>query len=152
MERAVFKLSVICKHTALNKQSINPEKKVSLPWIKKYNICLINYFEQISINKTTNLERKRAIKSLIFLNKIRDNTIEDQIWANGNTQRVFFCKEATSLTAALEAIITIGVIDVKHKRDVLTSDIPNSFVQTDIALYGDKIIMKIRGQLVNIFI
>jgi hypothetical protein len=47
-------------------------------------------------------------------------------------------------TAMLEAIITTGVIDVKQRRDVMMLDIPNAFVQTEIPLNGDKIIMKIR--------
>jgi hypothetical protein len=54
-------------------------------------------------------------------------------------------EEASSPTAALEAIIITGLIDAKQKRDVMTLDIPNAFVQTEISLDGDKIIMKIRG-------
>jgi hypothetical protein len=34
----------------------------------------------------------------------------------------------------------------------MTLDIPNAFVQTKIPLNGDKIIMKIRGQLVDILL
>jgi hypothetical protein len=34
----------------------------------------------------------------------------------------------------------------------MTLDIPNAFVQTEISLDGDKIIMKIRGQLVDILL
>jgi hypothetical protein len=44
------------------------------------------------------------------------------------------------------------VIEVKQTRDVMTLDIPNAFIQTNIALDGDKIIMKIRGQLVDILL
>jgi hypothetical protein len=46
-----------------------------------------------------------------------------------------------SPTEASEAIITTGVIGAKQKRDVMTLDIPNAFVQTDI-----------RGQLVDILL
>ena len=34
----------------------------------------------------------------------------------------------------------------------MTLDKPDAFLQTDIALDGDNIIMKIRGQLVNILL
>jgi hypothetical protein len=51
-----------------------------------------------------------------------------------------------------EAIIITGVIDAKQNRDVMMLDIPNAFVQTEISLDGDKIIMKIRGQLVDILL
>ena len=44
------------------------------------------------------------------------------------------------------------MIEAKQKRDVMTADIPNAFVQTDVALDGDKIIMKIRGQLVDMLL
>jgi hypothetical protein len=75
------------------------------------------------------------------------------VCANGSTQRAYISREeASSPTAAPEAIITTGVIDAKQKRDVMTLDIPNAFVQTEIAMDGDKIIMKIRGQLVDILL
>ena len=58
-------------------------------------------FESISINKMTKLERKRAMQSLIFLNKNRDKTIKTRICANGITKRAYILrKEATSPTAA----------------------------------------------------
>jgi hypothetical protein len=44
------------------------------------------------------------------------------------------------------------VIDAKQRRDVMTLDIPNAFVQTNIAQDGAKVIMKIRGQLVDILL
>jgi hypothetical protein len=44
------------------------------------------------------------------------------------------------------------VIDAKQRRDVMMLDIPNAFVQTDIALDGKKVIMKIRGHLVDILL
>ena len=61
-------------------------------------------------------------------------------------------EESTSPTTALEDIITIGIIDAKNNRDVMTLDIPNLFVQTEITLDQDKIIMKKRGRLVDIIL
>jgi hypothetical protein len=40
--------------------------------------------------------------------------------------------EAASPTAMTESIIITGVIDAKQHRDVMTADIPNAFVQTEI--------------------
>ena len=51
--------------------------------------------------------------------------------------------------AATEAILITGVIEAKQHRDI-TLDIPNAFVQTPIPQDGDKVMMKIRGPLVNI--
>jgi hypothetical protein len=110
-------------------------------------------FEPIHINEMTTLERRRAMESLIFLNEKRDGeTVKARMCANGSTQRAYISREeATSPTVSSEAIITTGVIDAKQRRDVMTLDIPNAFLQTKIALDGDKIIMKIRGQLIYIY-
>jgi hypothetical protein len=73
-------------------------------------------FELISIKKMTILERKRAMESLIFLTERRDETIKAQVCANGSTQRAYIAREeASSPTAASEAIIITGVIDAKQK-------------------------------------
>ena len=72
---------------------------------------------------------------------------------NGSTQQVYILREKeASPTAASEAIIATGVIDSTHRRDLMRLDTPKSFAQTEIALYKDKIIIKIRGQLVDIII
>jgi hypothetical protein len=110
-------------------------------------------FEPISIEKMTMLERRRAMESLIFLTEKRDETIKARVCANGSTQRAYIAREeASSPTAASEAILITGVIDAKQNRDVMKLDIPNAFVQTEISLDGDKIIMQIRGQLVDILL
>jgi hypothetical protein len=111
-------------------------------------------FEPISVDEmTAALERKRAMESLIFLIEKRDDSIKARFCANGSTQPAHIpCEEASSPTAASEAIITAGVIEAKQRRDVMMADAPNAFVQTDIALSGDKIIMKIRGQLVDVLL
>ena len=108
-------------------------------------------FEPIIIAELTPLERKRAMESLIFLTEKRDGTVKARTCANGSTQREYIPREeATSPTAATEAILITGVLDAKQRRDVMTLDIPNAFVQTEIPERGDKIIMKIRGRLVDI--
>ncbi len=110
-------------------------------------------FEPISVDEMTSVERKRAMENLIFLNEKRDETVKARMCANGSSQRAYIAREdVSSPTATTEAIITTGVIDAKQRRDVMTLDIPNAFVQTQIPLNGDKIIMKIRGQLVDILL
>jgi len=110
-------------------------------------------FEPIHVHEMTTIERKRAMESLIFLTEKRDETIKARTCANGSTQRDYIPKEeATSPTAATESILITGVVDAKQKRDVMTLDVPNAFVQTPIPKKGEKIIMKIRGQLVDILV
>jgi len=52
--------------------------------------------------------------------------------------------------AATEAILITGVIEAEKLRDIMTFYIPNSFVQTPIPQDGDKVMMEIRGPLVDI--
>jgi hypothetical protein len=93
------------------------------------------------------------MESLVFLAEKRDETIQARVCANGSTQRAYITgEEASSPTAASEAILITGVIDAKQNRDVMTLDILNAFVQTDISLDGDKPITKLRGQLVDILL
>ncbi len=110
-------------------------------------------FEPIHIAKMTMLERKRAMESLLFLTEKRDGTIKARTCANGSTQRAYIPREeATSPTASTPAILITGVIDAKQNRDIMTLDVPKAFVQTPIPESGEKIIMKIRGNLVDILL
>jgi hypothetical protein len=110
-------------------------------------------FKPILIKDMTVLEKKRAMESLIFLAEKRDQTIKARTCANGSSQRAYVAREeATSPTAATDAILITGVIDAKQRRDVMTLDVPNAFVQTPIPQSGEKIIMKIRGSLVDILL
>ena len=90
-------------------------------------------FEPIRVKEMTEVERKRAMESLIFLVEKCDGRVKARTCANGSTQRKYMDRdEAASLTAMTESILITAVIDAKQKRDVMTADIPNAFVQTDI--------------------
>ena len=114
-------------------------------------ICFI----PINVNGLTTSERKKAMETLTFLTEKRDGTIKARTCANGSIQRDYMTKEeATSPTTTLESVILTSVIDAKEKRDVGTVDIPNAFIQTPIPQEEgkDRIILKIRGKLVDILI
>jgi hypothetical protein len=81
-------------------------------------------FKPIHVKDMTVLEKKRAMESLIFLAEKRDQTIKARTCANGSSQRAYIAREeATSPTAATDAILITGVIDAKQKRDVMTLDV-----------------------------
>ena len=110
-------------------------------------------FEPIHTNELTALEKKRAMESLIFLTEKQDETVKARTCANGSTQRTYVTKEeAASPTAATESVILTASIEAKQQRDVITLDTPNAFVQTDMPQGGHKVVMKIRGLLVDILI
>ena len=82
----------------------------------------------------------------------RDTSIQGRACANGRLQREYMERdEAASPTTMTESVMITATIDAKQNRDVMTADIPNAFVQVDIdeKEKGERIIMKIRGLLVN---
>jgi hypothetical protein len=110
-------------------------------------------FEGITIQDMTPLERKRAMESLIFLVEKCDGKLKARTCANGSTQREYINREdATSPTAATNALLITGVLEAKQGRDVMTNSVPSAFVQTPIPQDGEKIIMKIQGQLVDMLL
>jgi hypothetical protein len=110
-------------------------------------------FEGIKVSHMTPLERKRAMESLLFLIEKRDGRIKARTCANGSMQREYIDREdVTSPKAVTESILITGVIEAKQQRDIMMNDVPNAFVQTLIPQDREKIIMKIRGQLVDLLL
>ena len=112
-------------------------------------------FKLIDVSKLTAQEKKRAMESLIFLVEKCDGRIKARTCANGSVQRDWMNREETaSPTATTESILLTSVVDAEEGRDVAIIDIPHAFVQTEIpeAKPGDRIIMKIRGPLVDMLI
>ena len=63
-------------------------------------------------------------------------------------------KDTASPKTALESVLLTAVLDAKEGRDVVTVDIPNAFIQTDIPQDEgrERIILKIRGALVDMLV
>jgi len=110
-------------------------------------------FEPIRIEDLTDIEKRRAMESLIFLVEKRDKSIQGRACANGSSSQHEYMErdEAASPTTMTESVMITATIDAKQNRDVMTADIPNAFVQVDIdeKEKWEQIIMKIRGLLVN---
>jgi len=112
-------------------------------------------FKPINMDELSNIEKKRAMESLIFLVEKKDQRIKARTCANGSIQRSYIGKdEAASPTVSTEAILLTGVIEAKEERDIMTADIPNAFVQTptEEPKDGDRIIMKIKGPMVDMLV
>jgi hypothetical protein len=111
-------------------------------------------FRPIDVNDLTQREREMAMESLIFLVEKRDKRIKARTCADGRIQRAHMSKQdGTSPTAMTESVLLTAAIDAAEERDVMTADIPNAFVQTDVPKYdGDRIILKIRGPLVDMLL
>jgi hypothetical protein len=67
--------------------------------------------EPISVDELTNMERKRALESLIFLTEKRDGNKIGRTCANGSTQRGYVGRdEAASPTAITESILLTAIM------------------------------------------
>ena len=103
--------------------------------------------------KGYNLNNKDKVNKLIWKASEQYYAIKARACANRSMQKLYIPREeATSPTAATEAMMITGVIKAKQNRDVVTLDILNAFVQTRIPKSKDKIIIKICRDLVNILL
>ena len=71
---------------------------------------------------------------------------------NGKPTREWIMREdKSSPTAYTESIFLTSAVDALKKRDIMTQDIPNAFIQTHMPLQpdGERVIMKVRGRLVD---
>ena len=113
-------------------------------------------FEPMDITKLTPSEKSKAQDALMFLTEKRDGTIKGRMVYNGKLTREWLSREdAASPTVATESIFLTAVVDAKEGRDVMSGDIPNAFVQTEMPEPKpgeDRIIMKITGVLVDLLV
>ena len=108
-------------------------------------------FKPIHVHTLTELQRRKVLESLIFLTEKRDGRIKARMCANGSKQRNWMQKEeSSSPTTSIEALFMQSTINAKEKRDNITLDIPNAFIQMEHK--GQTVHMKIRGELVDILI
>ena len=100
------------------------------------------------------MERKSVLESLTFLTEKRDNSIKVRHCANGKPQRIYKQQDdVSSPTVATESVLLTAGIEAKEGRDVMTIDVPNTFLQTsmdEVDEDGNQTIMRIRGALVDI--
>ena len=112
-------------------------------------------FKPVHRKDITKEEMDRSMESLIFLTEKRDGIVKARACANGSVQREYVMREkAASPTVISESVFITSTIDAKENRDVMTYDVPNAFVQTEIKEQeiGERIIMKIRGTLLEILV
>jgi hypothetical protein len=113
-------------------------------------------WKPISIKDLTKMEKERAQEALMFLSEKGDKTIKGRAVYNGKPTRVWHNKEdSASPTASTESIFITATIDAKEFRDVMSSDIPNAFIQASMAATkkGERrVIMKITGILLDLLV
>ena len=85
---------------------------------------------------------------------MRTGIIKGHMVYNGKPTREWLNKQASaSPTVTLESIMLTGVIDAHEKKDIMTVNIPNAFIQTPLPQVDGKwVVMKITGYLVDLLV
>jgi hypothetical protein len=110
-----------------------------------------NSFKPVHWKDLNNDRRKCILESHVFVKKKRSGVIKARKVAGGNKQRDFISKEsASSPTVATESVLLTSMIDSLEGRDVAIVDIPNAFIQTVVEDDEDKVVMRIRGHMVDV--
>jgi hypothetical protein len=94
--------------------------------------------------------------ALMFLTEKRDKSVKGRMVYNRKPTREWLSQEdAARPTATLESILITGVIEAKEERDVMTCNIPNTFIQAYLPKKEpgeDRVVMKITGVLVDMLV
>jgi hypothetical protein len=102
-------------------------------------------------HQLTKEQKSHVLESHLFLKQKKDVTVKGRAVAGGNKQCDYISNEdVSSPTAATESILLISVIAVEEKRDMTMVDILNAFIQMTVEREEDKVIINVRGYLVDV--
>ena len=104
----------------------------------------------------TRNERMKAQLAMMLLTEKRCDKVKGRMVFDGRKTREWITKEdSASPTATLEGILLTLTIDAHENRDVMSADVPNAFIQTEmpeIKQGEERVMMKITGVLVDMLI
>ena len=92
------------------------------------------------------------MEALMLVSQKKSGEFKGRLAYNGKPTRKWVSREdKSSPTCFTESILLTCGIDAYEKRDMMSMDIPNAFVQTEMPQkkVGERIIMKVRGMLVE---
>jgi hypothetical protein len=107
-------------------------------------------FTPMNGEKLTDVQRKAALESLMFLKEKRDGSIKGRACAGGRKQREGSIKsDATSPMVSLEAVLLTATIDAFEGRDVAIVDVPGAFLTADM---DEVVYMCLRGKMCELMV
>jgi hypothetical protein len=112
-------------------------------------------FKPVRVEDMSNQERRKAQIALAYLTEKKSGEVKGRIVYNGAPTRKYMEDvDTSSPTASLEGILLTAIIDAHEERDVMSSDIPNAFIQAPMPKKKDEetVFMKIIGPLVGILV
>ena len=112
-----------------------------------------NSFRPVKWNDLNERQRSMILESHIFMKMKKTGEIKGRTVAGGNKQRGYIDKEeSSSPTVATESVIITAMIDAEEEREVAVIDVPNAFVQTVVEDQAKRVIIRIRGMLVDMLV
>ena len=109
-------------------------------------------FRAMAVAELTRREKQRAMEGLLFICQKSTGEHKGRLAYNGKPTREWVThEEKSSPTVATESIFITCAVDAAEKRDVMSLDIPNAFIQAILpkAKVGERVIMKLRGEVVD---
>ena len=106
-----------------------------------------------SVKNLSELEYKRMIRGLMILTQKCNGKAKGRLAYNGKpTQTWISREEVSSPTASQEGTYLTSAVNAHERRDVMSVELPNAYIQADVPLPkdgGDHITIKIIGILVD---
>jgi hypothetical protein len=104
-------------------------------------------------HELTKAQKEHILKSHIFVEEKQDGKIKARKAVGGNKQQDYITKEDGSSPAVLaEAVMLTRMINARKDQDIAIINIPNAFVQTVLKDKEHRVIVHIRGPLVDILV
>jgi hypothetical protein len=112
-----------------------------------------NLYKPMHWHELTKAQKENILESYIFVEEKRDGMVKVRKVVRGNKQEDYITKEdVSSPTVLAEAVMLTCLIGTLEDQDIAVIDIPNSFVQTVIEDEEHRVVMRIRGPLVDIMV
>ena len=103
-------------------------------------------FKAVAVAELTRRERQRAQEGLMLLTRKKSGDIKGRLVYNGKGTRSWISREDKSSPTVLnESLMLICAVDAFQRRDVMSLDIPNAYIQAKVPEQkkGERIVMKI---------
>jgi hypothetical protein len=101
-----------------------------------------NSFRPVKWSELTEEQKKTILESHIFMKMKKTGEIKGRTVAGGNKQRGYIEKEESSSP----------MVDAEEEREVAVIDVPNAFIQTVVEDKKKRVIIRIRGMLVDMLV
>ncbi|KAL7522827.1 hypothetical protein ACHAWX_007557 [Stephanocyclus meneghinianus] len=106
-------------------------------------IHMQNTFTPTKFEDLSPEQRRKAIKTLIFLEQKHSGKVKSRFCAVGQKQRVDVSQENTaSPTVMTESVLITAALDAEEECDVAVIDLPGAFLHADM---DDLVVIVLRG-------